>query len=632
LRAELNAAREAMAMFQKQVEIRAALVIAIKTKDRDALTAAISDANDIDFSCSELTQATEIVRQMDAAKREKAPEAQALSTSDEEPVQRNEPTYDVAEEERKKRQDIARKAKFDIKYYPGLRTPDDFAKGSILTKSKVKESFLSFQNTVIPKSLLDLTNKEANKAAIELFKELLGYMGDMSMKYPAMLAQDILQKGYRHHILRDEIYLQIIKQLTSNPRPESMVKGWQMLSMAVGTFPPSFEFENYLLHYILEKCDRGRGGVADYAKYCLRTLEAILSNGDGSGFVPSVQEIEAYKDRPPILASIYLVDGNIITENLPITPDMNVGKVVEMCTGWLELRDERVSTFGMFVYDMGEIEGVDNPFANAPFRDLVRTPRPLRNEDYMGDVIVLKARQRRKFMFVLKKKIFLPQHNFRGDDPLYERLIYLQAEDEAIIQGNISFTEASQVAELGAISMAVAFGEGMGSSVQELVSAGVIDFIPPTMRHSKTPEQWATMIVPMRSKLTSMGTEELQQRFLDIVRKSPDYGTHWFYVHKIDPPFNQPIPKRIRQLPRSLLLAFNADGLTIFDRQRKRLFSYPFADIYRWGGSSSQFSLILADEAVADSFEFTLVTAQAADMAAVILDHVRSIMEAEEEN
>jgi len=126
------------------------------------------------------------------------------------------------------------------------------------------------------------------------------------------------------------------------------------LCMCVGTFPPSYEFENYLLHYILEKRDRGRGSVVDYARYCLRTLEAILSNGDGSGFVPSVEEILAYKDRPPILATIYLVDGNVITEDLPITPDLNVGKVLEMCTGWLDLRDPRVNTLGMFVYDMGE--------------------------------------------------------------------------------------------------------------------------------------------------------------------------------------------------------------------------------------------------------------------------------------
>ena len=73
-----------------------------------------------------------------------------------------------------------------------------------------------------------------------------------------------------------------------------------------------------------------KGAVKNYAKYCLRTLEGMLASG-ASGFVPSVEEIQAYKERPPILATVELVDGNTLTEELPVTPDLNVGKVVEIC-------------------------------------------------------------------------------------------------------------------------------------------------------------------------------------------------------------------------------------------------------------------------------------------------------------
>jgi hypothetical protein len=50
-----------------------------------------------------------------------------------------------------------------------------------------------------------------------------------------------------------------------------------------------------------------------------------------------------------------------------------------------------VDTLGMFVYDLGETEDaatMDESYKNAPYRDLIRTPRPLRNDDYMGDIIV----------------------------------------------------------------------------------------------------------------------------------------------------------------------------------------------------------------------------------------------------
>jgi hypothetical protein len=222
-------------------------------------------------------------------------------------------------------------------------------------------------------------------------------------------------------------------------------------------------------------------------------LEGILSSGDGTGFVPSVEEIQAYKERPPILATIELVDGNIIAEDLPITPDFTVGKVLEICTGWLDLKDPRANMFGVFVYDLGETDErrpADDPFSNAALSDLPRTPRPLKNDDFMGDVIVQKSRQKRKFKFVMKKKIYLPGQNSRGHDPHYERLIYLQAEDEAIIKGNIAIHDEKLATELSSISFAVAFGPDFPDDVDSLVSSSVVDFILPAWRERKGSEYW----------------------------------------------------------------------------------------------------------------------------------------------
>ena len=56
------------------------------------------------------------------------------------------------------------------------------------------------------------------------------------------------------------------------------------------------------------------------------------------------------------------------------------------------------------------------------------------------------------------------------------------------------------------------------------------------------------------------------------------------------------------------------------------LHSYGYADIYRWGGSSVQFSLIIWNADTQDTFEMILSTFQAADMAARILDFINAIM------
>ena len=153
---------------------------------------------------------------------------------------------------------------------------------------QVKDGMFSWTSNVMPRSLTELS-RETNRIALHIFKELLGYMGDKQMytsyttcflsifcfhflcmnysiwttyhisrPFPAILAQDILRKGFDFSGLRDEIYLQIIKQITDNPRIESAAKGWQMMCMCLITFPPSVDFENYLLHFILDKCLNGK--------------------------------------------------------------------------------------------------------------------------------------------------------------------------------------------------------------------------------------------------------------------------------------------------------------------------------------------------------------------------------------
>jgi len=186
------------------------------------------------------------------------------------------------------------------------------------------------------------------------------------------------------------------------------------------------------------------------------------------------------------------------------------------------------------------------------------------------------------------------------------------------------------VVALAGISMAVAFGEEMGGTVEELVAANVQDFIPPAWREKKSPDAWANLILQTRDSLVSSDPEDLQDQFLQIVQESPLYGTHWFYVYKVDTPPSVAVPPAVKSLPREIMLGFNAEGMHVYSLSRQLLVSFTYADIYRWGGSSSQFSLIMADASLADSFEFVIITGQAADMAAIILDHIRAIMSEQE--
>jgi hypothetical protein len=103
-------------------------------------------------------------------------------------------------------------------------------------------------------------------------------------------------------------------------------------------------------------------------------------------------------------------------------------QVLEICAHFGGLQTPRTDIMGLFVYDLGPIDDdvQDTSSGNLPY-----TPTPLRTEDYMGDQFIRKARQRRDFKFVYKRKIALHSHPWPSQDAAYNRLLYLQVSASA---------------------------------------------------------------------------------------------------------------------------------------------------------------------------------------------------------
>jgi len=149
---------------------------------------------------------------------------------------------------------------------------------------------LHWSKEVIPTSLTIIEDKLVLKDAIRNFKNILGWSGDKTVQYPIMVAQEIVAKGIQFEGLRDEIYVQMIKQITNNPSAEGVTQLWSLLQVCVLHFPPTPVFENYLEAWI-----RIKGGDSRY--YIVRTLHETQENGVNQN-VPQPETIEAMIKRP----------------------------------------------------------------------------------------------------------------------------------------------------------------------------------------------------------------------------------------------------------------------------------------------------------------------------------------------
>ncbi|MDP2437987.1 MAG: hypothetical protein Q8P67_19770, partial [archaeon] len=187
--------------------------------------------------------------------------------------------------------------------YGNFRTREAFSNAQLLPmgRDKLAAGMLKWNKKPIPTSLTNM-GPMFSKIATKLFKNILGFMGDRTIPYPLMLAQDLLNQGLAQAELRDEIYCQIIKQLHENPNPQSVSKGWQLMEFCLQTFPPGNDFGNYLEMYLR------REGKHQKYMYMLHDTQY----GAAKSTAPLVENLTKQNEYKPY------IDANAATQ---INPD-----------------------------------------------------------------------------------------------------------------------------------------------------------------------------------------------------------------------------------------------------------------------------------------------------------------------
>lgn len=188
-------------------------------------------------------------------------------------------------------------------------------------KQTTVNKILNWKEELIKKPLHKMPDRAMEAESVQAFKNIVSYMGQRnSSKDDIGHATKLLANSVQApEVFRDEIFCQIIKQTRGNPDAESSVKGWQLMSIVAGTFPPSKKLEKYLLSYCDENTKeslndgtRVHAGVKPYAKYAMMRIKKSTSLGPRKE-VPTAMEIQAAKDRQPVVIRVHLLNGHYKT-------------------------------------------------------------------------------------------------------------------------------------------------------------------------------------------------------------------------------------------------------------------------------------------------------------------------------
>lgn len=137
-------------------------------------------------------------------------------------------------------------------------------------------NMLSWNGGSIKKPMLITSNRTIKKEACEMFKLVQSYMGDrqtrMDRNHVALVT---VTKCWSMQGLRDELYIQLIRQTTDNMCYRSLAWGWELMAISLAFFSPSPKFQSYLEGYIYRHLD------SDENSKCLMHLLCTQQHLDG---------------------------------------------------------------------------------------------------------------------------------------------------------------------------------------------------------------------------------------------------------------------------------------------------------------------------------------------------------------
>lgn len=151
--------------------------------------------------------------------------------------------------------------------------------------------------------------------------------------------------GIRRSSLRDEIYCQICRQLINNLSQTSYSRGWILLALCIGVFPPSDELLNYIRSFLKQ-------GPGDSGEYCYKILRRTLQI-DCRRQPPSAVELEAVKTQSQPIIPVTFMDGSI--KKLEVDPATTCKELCKLIKKEIGMK----SIFGFSIY-IAALEQVAN--------------------------------------------------------------------------------------------------------------------------------------------------------------------------------------------------------------------------------------------------------------------------------
>ncbi|KAM4695270.1 unconventional myosin-VIIb [Discoglossus pictus] len=481
------------------------------------------------------------------------------------PEQRKEEFMNVYQEGMEKQEEVKLHTleEFSLQYF---RPPDpESLSRAVLQRSRGKSHLWAYSKEPLRQPLLRKVCEvsDLRDYACQAFTAVMKYMGDYPSKQSrgeAELTDQIFSGPIQEEALRDEIYCQILKQLTGNNNSYSVTNGWQLLWLCTGLFPPS----KVLLAHVQKFINSRR--KQPLAKECTRRIQNVLQHGSRKQ-PPHLVEVEAIQQMSTkIYHKFYF--PNETEEVFEVGTNTKVRVICENISEKLQLRSW--DGFSIFIKIADKVISMNNQdfFYDSlrQLNDYIRTNRP-----------AVAAPAFSSFQLYFMRKLWMNVQP--GKDLKADCVFHYHQELPKYMRG-YHRCSVEEAAYLAGLIYKVQYNNDR--SHLNTINKNLRELVPEYLLRLSPADEWKKNIITAYSKLASKTVDEAKVAFLKYISRWQTFGSAFFEVKQTSD----------TGLPDIVLIAINKHGVSIYHPKTKELLAtHPFNKIARWNSGNTYFQM-----------------------------------------
>uniref|UniRef100_A0A8C9L226 Myosin VIIA n=1 Tax=Serinus canaria TaxID=9135 RepID=A0A8C9L226_SERCA len=342
-------------------------------------------------------------------------------------------------------------------------------------------------------------------------------------------------------------------------------KGWELLWLCTGLFPPS----NILLPHVQRFLQSRKHHPL--AADCIQRLQKALRNGSRK-YPPHLVEVEAIQHKTTqIFHKVYFPDDT--DEAFEVESSTKAKDFCQNISNRLLLKSSE--GFSLFVKISDKVISVPEGDFFFDFvrhlTDWIKKARPAKD----GIVPSLTYQ-----VFFMKK---LWTNTTPGKDSMADSIFHYYQELPKYLRGYHKCSR-EEVLQLAALIYRVKFEDDKSyfPSIPKLLK----ELVPQDLIRQLSPDDWKRSIVAYYNKHAGKTREEAKLAFLKIIFKWPTFGSAFFEVKQTTEP----------NYPEILLIAINKHGVSLIDPKTKDiLITHPFTKISNWSSGNTYFHITIGN-------------------------------------